>query len=177
MCQSRLCERAKDICKDIPFSEIEYDDGVNKICKAFRKKDAPSGVSNAYSEFHTLLSTKIGTSESYQCFESRFAATVSKLNSDVSNTLHESFRAFMLLANSGIDVNQRISILAAANPQITTAMSNMTDQQLLYSVKYGPIASVLSQCDKPNFSLGTDTIRANNSNFRQNPRSYKYTPR
>ena len=84
----------------------------------------------------------------------------------------------MLLANSGIDAIQRISILAAATPQVTTAMSSMTDQQLLETIEYEPIASVLRQCDKPSFSLGTNTIRANNSNFMQSTRRrYKYTPR
>ena len=162
----------------VTFSEIDSDDGVDKICKALHKKDALSVVSNAYSEFLTLLSTKRGTSESYQNFESRFAAAVSILNSHASNTLPESFRAFMLLANSGVDTNQRISILAAATPLVTTVMSNMTDQQLLDSIEYEPISSVLRQCDKPNFCLGTNTIRANNSNFRKNPRrNYKCTPR
>ena len=49
----------------------------------------------------------------------------------------------MLSANSCLDANQHISILATANSQVTTAMSNMTDRELLDSVKYEPIASLL----------------------------------
>ena len=143
MLHSYFHERAKDLCKDIPFSEIESDDAVDKICKASHNKDAISVVSNSYSDFLTLLSTRRGSCETYQNFESKFAAAVSKLNSHASNALPESFRAFMLLANNEIDANQRISILAAAIPQATTAMSTMTDQQLLDSVEYEPIASVL----------------------------------
>ena len=60
---------------------------------------------------------------------------------------------------------------------MTTTMSNMIDQQLLDSVEYEPIAPSLRQYAKPSFSPGTNTIRANNSNFRKNPRSRcKYTP-
>ena len=112
-----------------------------KFPKALHKKDALSVVSNGSSEFLTLLSTKRGNSESYQNFESRLAAGVSKLNSHAWNTLPESFIALKLLAYRGINANQCISILAAATPQVTTVMNNMTDQQLSDSVEYGPIAS------------------------------------
>ena len=116
MLHSHLYRRAKDLCTGIPFSKLESDDGVDKICKALYKKDAVSVVSNTYSEFLTLVSTKQGTSESYQNFESRFAAAFSKLSCHALSIQAESFRDFMLLANSGIDANQRISVLAAATP-------------------------------------------------------------
>ena len=116
---------------------------LKKISKTLHKKDALSVVSNAYSEVLTLFSRKRGNSESYQNFESKFSAEVSKLNSHALNTLPESFRAFMLLAYSSVDTNQHISILAATTPLVTTAMSNMTDQQLLDSIEYDPTASVL----------------------------------
>ena len=51
----------------------------------------------------------------------------------------------MFLAKSGIDDNQPITILAAATQQVTTAISSITDQQLLYVVEYELIASVLYQ--------------------------------
>ena len=76
----------------------------------------------------------------------------------------------MLWANNEIDANQHISLLAAAILQVTITMSNMNDQQLLDFVEYDQTASVLRQCDKPNSSLGTNTSRANDSNFRQNTR-------
>ena len=56
-----------------------------------------------------------------------YAGAVSKLNFHALNTLTDSIRAFMLLANSGIDANQHIYILAPATPLVTTAMSNMID--------------------------------------------------
>ena len=89
MLNSHLFGRAKDLWKDIPFSEIESDDGFDKIGKALHKKDALSVVSNAYSDFLTLLSTKRGTSENYQNFEYGFAAAASEPNSHASNTLPE----------------------------------------------------------------------------------------
>ena len=172
MVHSHLFGRANDFCKDIPFSEIGSNDDVDKICKALNKKDGLLVFSNCYSDFLALLSTKCRTSESYRNFESRFAA-VSMLNSHASSTLPESFSALILSPNSGIDANQRVSILAEATPQVTTGMSNIADQQFLDSVEYEPIASVLCQCGKPEFSLDTDTVRDNN--FMQNPRKrYKY---
>ena len=63
---SHLYGRAQDLCNDIPSSEIESDDVVDKICKALQNKDAPSVVSNAYSDFLTVLSRKRGISEIHQ---------------------------------------------------------------------------------------------------------------
>ena len=58
MPHSYVYGRAEDLCKDFPFSEIESDDGVDKICKALHKKGALSEVSNTYYEFLSLSSIK-----------------------------------------------------------------------------------------------------------------------
>ena len=77
MLHSHLYGRAKDICKNIPLAKIESNDGVDAICYALHKRDALSVVSNAYSDFLQLLSTKRDTPENYSNFESRFSAAVS----------------------------------------------------------------------------------------------------
>ena len=76
MLHSHLYGRAKDLCKEIPLTKIESDDGVDKICKAVYKQDALTIVRNAYSDFQDLLSTKRGYNESFRNFEYRFAAAV-----------------------------------------------------------------------------------------------------
>ncbi len=70
--------------------------------------------------------------------------------SHASDALPESLTAFMLLANSNIDNNQRISILAAATStgSFWNSALPMSDGDLLESVKYEGIASILRQCDK-----------------------------
>ena len=77
-------------------------------------RDPLSIVSTAYSDFMQLLNTKRGHNESCRNFESRFAAAVAKLRSHASEALPESLTALIFLANSNIDNNQRISVLAAA---------------------------------------------------------------
>ena len=81
MLQSHLYGRAKDLCRHIPFSEIESKNGVDLIGEALYKKDALSIVSNTYHDFHMLLSTNRGNGEGFQNFESRFAVAVAKMKS------------------------------------------------------------------------------------------------
>lgn len=45
-----LYGRAKDLFKDIPFSEIESHDGAGKNCTALHKISASSAIGNAYSD-------------------------------------------------------------------------------------------------------------------------------
>ena len=164
MLHSHLYGRAKDLCKEIPFAEIESDDGVDKICKAVYKQDALTIVSNAYSDFQDLLSTKRGYNENFRNFESRFAAAVAKMKSYSSQALPESLTAFILLANSNIDVNQRISILSASTSHSSYPGSSPTNESLMAAIRYDPIASVLRQCDS-NKLYSTSTLHANSSAF------------
>ena len=162
--QSHLYGRAKDLCKEILFNKITSEDGVDKICKALYKKDALTIVSNAYSDFQNLVSTKRGNNESFRNFESRFTASIAKMKSHSSNALLESLTDFMLLSNSNNDANQRISILASATSHNDVSASPLTNEQLIDSVKYDPIASVLRQCDSRKTS-STDTLHANSFSF------------
>ena len=147
MLQSHLYGRAKDLCKDLLFEEIESEDGVEKICNTLYKKDALTAVSNAYGDFQNVLLTKQGNNETFQNFESRFAAAIAKMKSHGSMMLPESLTAFMLLVNSNIDTTQRISILSAATSHSQNSESTTSDEELMDSVKYNPIASILRQCD------------------------------
>ena len=125
-----------------------------------------------------LLSTKRSSNENYPNFESRFTAAVSKLNSHAANTLPESLTAFMPMANSSIDSNQRISILVAATAQSSELISSTASEELLKSVKYDLFVSILKQCDKAKPEHGSDAIRVNNANFRKRFfKGRKYTPK
>ena len=177
MLHSQLYGRDKDLCKHISFSDIESVNGVDKICKRLHKKDALSVNSNGYGDFMALLSTKRSSNENYPNFESRFTAAVSKLNSHAANTLPESLTAFMPMANSSIDSNQRISILVAATAQSSELISSTASEELLKSVKYDLIVSILRQCDKAKPEHGSDAIRVNNANFpKRFYKGRKYTP-
>ena len=106
MLHSHLYGRAKDLCKEIPFSVISSNDGVDKICKSVYKKDALTIFSNAYSDFQKLSSTKRGNNESFRNFESRFVAAIAKMNFSSSKALLGSLTAFMLLSNSYVGANE-----------------------------------------------------------------------
>ncbi len=51
MRHSHLYGRAKDLCKDIPFNQVESNDGADIICKHGHKRDPLSIVNTAYSDF------------------------------------------------------------------------------------------------------------------------------
>lgn len=136
MLHSHLYVQAKDICKDIPFSQIESSDGLELICKALHKRDPLSLISTVYTDFKQLLSTKRGAAETCRNFVSRFAAAAAKLKSHGMNALPEYFMSSMLLVSTNIDINQRIFILAAA-------MSNRNALHLLLP---------LSDSDMPNYN-------------------------
>ena len=98
------------------------------------------------------------------------------MKSHSSNALPESQTAFILLYNSNIGANQRISILSSATSHNTESTSTLTNEQLMDSVTYDPIASVLHQCDSQN-SYSSDTLRANCTSFSRPKRNrYQRTP-
>ena len=140
---------------------------MGKICKAVYKQNVLTIVRNAYSGFQDLLSTKRGYNEIFRNFECRFAAAVAKMKSYSIQAQPQSLTAFMLLANSKIDVNQRISILSASTSHSSRPGSSPTNESLITSIRYDPIASVLRQRDS-NKLYSTSTLHANSSTF---PRS------
>ena len=81
-----------------------------------------------------------------------------------NQALPESLTAFILLANSNIDVNRRISILSASTSHNWYPGSSLTNESLMASFRYDPIASVLRQCDSNNL-CSTSTLHANSSAF------------
>ena len=86
------------------------------------------------------------------------------MKSHRSKTLPESLTAFMLLSNSNIDANQRISMLSAATSHSSNSESATTNEELINSVKYNPIASVLRQCDA-NKDSSSATLLENYTTF------------
>ena len=70
----------------------------------------------------------------------------------------------MVLSNSNVHANQRISILSSATSHNAQSASTLTNGQLMDSVTYDPIASVLRQFDSYKIS-SADTLQANSSSF------------
>ena len=168
MLHSHLYGLAKDFCQEIPFDQIATEDGCDKICKALHKRDALSVFSTVYGDFLNLLSMKRGPNEAFRSFESRFAAAISKFKSHSASTMPESLTAFMLLANSAIESNQRISILAAATTLSIRFHEDLSNSDLLSTIKYYSIASVLRQCDKgeKNGTIHSDSANTSWRNIR-----------
>ena len=173
---SHLYRRAKDLCKEIPFAEISSADRVRKICKCLCKEDALTVTSNAYNDFQNLSLIKCGNNESFRNFEWWSATAEAKMKSKSCNALHESLTAFMLLSNSNVDANQRISILSSATSPDTESTSTLTNEQLMDSVTFDPIVSIIRQCDSQK-SHSLNTLRDNYASFpRPKWNRHKRTP-
>ena len=165
----------KTLLKRFLFNEVASDDGVDKICKSLYKKRGFTILRNAYSDFQNLLFTKRGNNESFRNFESRFAA-IAKMKSYSNKALPESQTAFTLLSSSNIDGNQLISILSSATSHNAESASFLTNEELMDSVTYDPIAYVLRQWDSQR-SYSTDTLCANSTSFlRSRWNRNNYTP-
>ncbi len=135
---------------------------------------ALSVVTTVYGDFINLLSTKGGPNEAFRNFESRFTAAISKFKSHSASALHESLMAFMLSANSAIESNQRIYILSAANTPSIGFHEDLSNSDLLSTIKHDSIASFLRQCDE---GKQNGTIHSNSANISwRNNRKPKYTP-
>ena len=63
----------------------------------------------------------------------------------------------MLLANSNVENNQRISVLAASSPKESDFEATATTDEFLDSISYSSIASIIRQCDTT--SSAPSTIR------------------
>ncbi len=77
----------------------------------------------------------------------------------------------MLLANSNIDNNQRILILAAATStgSFWNSALPMSDSDIPEPVKYEGIAYILRQCDKN--SSSSSSLKANTAKFQKKKRT------
>lgn len=148
MLHSQLYGRAKDIRRLIADDDIQSGTGWKKIVEAVYKRDTLSVFSEVYQSYLGVLSMKRGSNETFRNFESRFMAQVSKFNSTTTSCkIPETLMAFTLLANSSVDNNQRISVLADLSNGNSLGPDSTTDQYL-ESVSYEKFASVLRQCDK-----------------------------
>ena len=86
------------------------------------------------------------------------------MKSHSSKALPEPLTAFTLLSNSNINANQRISILSSATSHNAESARTLKNEELMDSVTYDPIASILHRCDSHK-SDSTDTLRANSTSF------------
>lgn len=69
------------------MDEMSYENGVSKIIKSIYKRDALSSVSDVLNDFLCNITTKLGPSENFHNFKSRFEAQVSKWNTSETSKL------------------------------------------------------------------------------------------
>lgn len=146
---SQCYGRAKELVKSVPQDLLSQDDGWKSVVNAIHKIDPLQFVSDVYLDFNTLLAKRHGQNENMCNFETRFEAQVSRFNAHNACSIPDALLALMLLGNSNIDDNQRVSILAAAVSNVSPDESDeATVADMLGSVKYASIASVLRQCER-----------------------------
>ena len=157
--KSQLYGRARDLARSVTQGELVSEDGSKAIVNAVFKRDGLSVVSDVYTLFNELVMTRRHENESFQNYESRFAARLSKLNSyALSTRLCEALSAFLLLSNAHVDNSQKISILAACNGNSkvkqeeasasasTSTSTGKTNDDFIKGVFYEDIAGLLRQC-------------------------------
>lgn len=175
--QSQLYGRAIDICKKVSDELIQSEAGALAIAKAIYKCDPLSAITDTFSKFTSVLQTSRGSNETFRNFESRFDAAVCSYNSAApSAKLPESLVAFILIGNSDIDDNQRVSILSAVAPKQQDNDANIG--ALLDKITYEDVASIIRSFDKPKASGGPSTksslsLNANGA-YQRNNRNHQF---
>ena len=181
--KSQLFGRAKDLCSGITNAQLLGDDGVKLIVESIYQRDALSVVSEAFKAFNQLWNTRCGSAESMKNFESRFSAQVAKFNSIATTTkLPEYTTALMLLSNSSIDDNQRVSVLAATAPSDPNMNAQSSNDDFLAAITYSSVASAVKHCDTSSeSSLENTTLAASsagtNNSYGQSRGNYGGRPR
>ena len=126
--KSQLYGRALDLARQVPDTTLVSESGVQAIVNAVYKRDGLSIVNDVYTLFNDLVSTRRSDNESFENYESRFAAKLSKFNSFASCTaLCEALSAFLLLSNAHVDNSQKFPFL-----QLVMAVQRLSKKPLLY---------------------------------------------
>ena len=160
--KSQLYGRARDLARSVPQELMVFDNGSKAIVDVVYKRDGLSVVNDIYSLFNGLVSTKRHENESFENYEARFAAKLSKFNSFANSTrLCDALSAFLLLSNASVDNAQKFSILAACNSSTKVKQEasvgigeavlpfgaiSKTNDDFTKGVFYEDIASLLRQC-------------------------------
>lgn len=155
--KSQLYGHANDLCIFIDDETIMSRTGAQALLAAVRKSDPLSVVTDIYRDLTELLNLRREPAELFRNYELRFAAQASTFNANgPSVALPSSLTALALLANSGVDSPQRISILAAAAPSSSSLNESSPKEDFISLVNYESIASVLRKCDKPKSETAPD---------------------
>lgn len=146
--KSQCYGRAKDLVKSVSQEDLSSDEGCKKVINAIHKYDPLQFVSEVHLDFNMSPSTRRHQKENMRNFERRFEAQLSRFNSHNAGKIPDAVVALMLLGNSNIDDNQRVSILAAVVSNVSVDPKKETSVDMLSAVKYSKIASVLRQCER-----------------------------
>lgn len=97
----QLFGRTKIVCQNVPNHVIRSDRGFKAILNATHKYDAFAVISEVYSDYLELPTTRRNLNESFRNFEQRFEAQVVKVSchSAKDSMLLEYLVAFRLMGN------------------------------------------------------------------------------
>lgn len=142
---SQLYGRARDLAKKVSETEIESVNGELMVASEIHKMDALYKVTDVYERFPAVISTKRSENESLKIFETRFDAQMVKLNSMTGDMkIPDSLVSIIILNNSNIEKNQRVTVLASCSPK-----GDHSQTGVLEAIKYEEIASILSSLNAP----------------------------
>lgn len=153
----------------VDSTKIKSEEGPKHNVAAIHQRDAISVLSNVLKDFNSLISAKRSDSEAFKIFENRFAALVSKFNSHGSKlSLPEPILTFLLLHSANLCDNQRISILASVSSNLkldlTDVKTSKTYGEVVSSIKFESVASILRQCEKDRAQSSCHSLRAHSGN-------------
>lgn len=165
--KSQFYGQAKNLVNNNNKEDFNSDFGSDHILSVIHKHHPLSFVTDVYSDFYSLLSTRLISNKKVRNYESRFETQLSCSNTHHVISMQDPLLALVLLTNAAIKDNQRISILDVSLSSVMTIETTHPDAvNLLEKVNYAPNDSVLRQCYKTKariFNEESNSLNANNA--------------
>lgn len=118
---------------------------------AIHERKHLSIITDIFTDFTVLLEIRLSAKESFKNFESWFPTrSANLLRQDKTLKSDESLMDLLLLAQSGVQDSQRISLLrATSNNQRSQTTQSESSRGHVLKIKYDSITYVLRQFDEP----------------------------
>lgn len=136
--------------RSVTTEQIKSANGAKNVVNVVYKRDKLRVLSDVYYDFNKLISARRRGNEEFKNYEARFGTLLSKFNAHGSSLqLPESITALMLISTYVINDNHRVSILAAASEDISSAnttdgnMNTTSSADMVENVKYEAVVSIL----------------------------------
>lgn len=167
---SQLFGRPEDRAIHLSTDDLKEDDAVQKIIQCvYRRECLNCRVRCLLRDLHAILNMRWRQHESFENFEGKVLALLSKLNSHGPiSKLSDSMAVMLLLENANVDNAQRVSVLAscakATDASKLTAATSTEDY--IEFVTYDKHTSVICQykCCKTKVPYASNTFNGNSPN-------------